>query len=393
MTTGMRRFLSIVVTIAISACGDGPTPAQSTACPTGTKAEDTICLASGADGRWIVDQIRSDAEANDLRSVVFGIRRGDQTIAVGAIGESDDGVLATREMHYRVGNISAGFLTTTLLQLVEEGKIRIDDPLSKWFPDLPDADRITIEMLASSTAGYLHFPNLENFVDVFYADPFRTWTAEELIAIGTEDGTQFPPGTSWLFSDTNLVILGEILQRIEGRTLGESIEERILGHLSLESTASPLHARIPAPVLHGFSDERGAYEDATFWNPTWNLHSGSMTSRLEDLMTWARALGTGALLSSESYELMTAPRTVGLGRMTESLYYTFGIGVSNGWIVTNPSLQGYREILAYLPSQDLTIVLVSTMRPEADMDPNHATRIFKNLAARLAPEALPALPG
>ncbi len=389
----MLRYGSILVALALAACGDGPTSAQTTQCPPGTTAEEAICLSSDPDARWIVDQIRNDAVANDLRAVVFGVRRGGRTLAVGAIGESDDGVPATRDMHYRAGNISAGFLTTTLLQLVEEGRISIDDPLSKWFPNLPDADRITIEMLASSTAGYLHFPNLDEFVDEFYADPFRPWTADELIELGTDPGTQFPPGTSWLFSDTNLVILGEILQRVEDRTLGESIEERILLPLALANTASPLDAHLPAPVLHGFSDERGSYEDATFWNPTWNLHSGSMTSRLDDLMTWARALGTGALLSPESFELMTAPRTVGLGRMTESLYYTFGIGVSNGWIVTNPSLQGYREILAYLPSQDLTIVLASTMRPAADMDPNHSTRIFKNLAARLSPEALPALPG
>lgn len=195
-----------------------------------------------------------------------------------------------------------------------------------------------------------------------------------------------------MFSDTNLVILGEIVEKIEGKTLGQSIEERLLRPLGLADTASPRSPRIPFPVLHGFSDERGGYEDATFWNPTWNLHSGSMTSNLGDVMTWARALGTGELLSAESFELMTAPRTVGLGRMTERLYYVFGIGVSNGWIVTNPSLQGYRNVLAYLPSQDLTIVVVSTMRPGAAMDPNHSVRIFNELAAGLAPDVPPALP-
>lgn len=388
------RIIAILAgTAMLYACGDGATPARSDFCPPETVAEGTVCLSSDSDARWIVDHIRADAEAYDLRAVVFGIRRGGETIAMGAIGESADGVPATHEMHYRAGNISAGFLTTTLLQLVEEGKVEIDDPISKWFPDLPDADHITIEMLASSTAGYLHFPNLPEFVDEFYRDPFRAWRADELIAFGTRAGTQFPPGTSWLFSDTNLVILGEIVQKIEGRPLGQSIEERILRPLDLENTASPRDARIPSPVLHGFSDERGTYEDATFWNPTWNLHSGSMTSRLADLMTWAKALGTGALLSPEAFALQTAPRTVGLGRMTESLYYTFGIGVTNGWIVTNPSLQGYRELLAYLPARDLTIVLASTLRPDADMDPNHSVRIFNALAARLAPEDPPAIPG
>lgn len=189
--------LLLVLPLAVSACGDEASPA-SVSCPPGTNAapEAAVCLSGDPDARWVLDQIQADALANDLRAVVFGVRRGGETLAVGAIGESADGVPATPDMHFRAGNISAGFLTTTVLQLVEEGKLRIDDPLSRWFPDLPDADRITIEMLASSTAGYLHFPNLEDFVAEFYADPFRTWTANELIAFGTADGTQFPPGTS-----------------------------------------------------------------------------------------------------------------------------------------------------------------------------------------------------
>lgn len=390
----MSHLLPLVLLSAfLVACGDGSSPATRAACPVGTSEQGAVCLsATDAEAQRIVQLIREDVAENDLRAVVFGVRLGDETIVVGAVGESDDGTPASRHMHHRVGNVSAGFLTTTLLQLVDEGRIRTDDKLSNWFPELPDADRITIEMLASSTAGYVHFPDRQEFVQEFYRDPFRPWSPGELIALGTAPGTQFVPGTSWLFSDTNLVILGEIVENVEGRPLGESIRERILEPLGLADTHSPRDAALPEPVLHGFTDERGFYEDATFWNPTWNLHSGSMSSNVGDLMTWAHALGTGRLLPPELFELQTAPRTAGLGRLTEQLYYTFGIGVTNGWILTNPSLQGYRELLAYLPSRDLTIVVVSTMRPGADMDRNHSVRIFKEIAGRLAPDATPALP-
>lgn len=392
-----RRSLApsaLLVAVLLPACGSGPTSAARPTCPAGTVADGLACVsASDPLGREILEVVRADREANDLRAVVFGVRRGDDVLAIGALGESEAGVPATTDMHHRIGNVSAGFLTTTFLQLVDEGKLGTDSLLSEWFPELPAADRITLEMLASSLTGYRHFPDVPEFVEEFYRDPFRTWTADELIAIGTRDGTQFEPGTSWLFSDTNLVILGEVIERVEGRPLGESIAERILTPLGLTNTDSPLTSYLPPPVLHGFTDERGFYEDATFWNPTWNLHSGSMSSNLGDLMTWARALGTGALLPPALFELQTAPRTVGKGPLTESLYYTFGVGVSNGWIVTNPALQGYREIMAYLPVQDLTIVLVTTMNPGADMDVHHATRIFQRLAEILSPANLPALRG
>lgn len=383
----------LVLSLALAACGDdASSTGASDECPEGTSAKGEVCLAeSDPEARQALESIEGKLAENDLRAVVLGVRRGEQVLAQGAVGDATTDVPATREDHYTVGNISAGFLTTALLLLVEDGKLALDDPLSNWFPDLPKAERITMEMLASSTSGYPHFPDNPEFVKKLYEDPYRAWTADQLIRYGTEDGTEFPPGKSWLFADTNLVILGQILEEIEGKPLGEIVEERILDPLGLEETESRLNPELPDPALHGFTTEREVYEDATYWNPTWNLHSGSMASTLDDLMRWAPALGTGELLTPESYEVMTAPSTVGKGPLTEDLYYTFGIGVSEGWIVTNPSLQGYTQILGYLPDEELTVVLAATKNRGADPDTHFATEIFLALAKQLTPQAVPPL--
>ena len=382
----------LVLSLALAACGDDEGGSANTAegCPEGTSADGQVCLAdSDSEAEQLLGIIEGKLTEDDLRAVVLGVQRGDQVLALGAVGDATTGVPATREDHYTVGNISAGFLTTALLLLVEDGKLALDDPLSNWFPDLPKAERITVEMLASSTSGYPHFPDNPDFVKKLYADPFRAWTADQLIPYGTDDGTEFPPGKSWLFADTNLVILGQILEEIEGKSLGKIIEQRILDPLELDETESRLNPELRDPALHGFTTERGVYEDATNWNPTWNIHSGSMASTLDDLMRWAPALGTGELLTPESYDVMTAPSTVGKGPMTEDLYYTFGIGVSEGWIITNPSLQGYTQILAYLPDEELTVVLAATKNRGADPDTHFATEIFLALAEQLSPQAIP----
>ena len=86
-------------------------------------------------------------------------------------------------------------LSTVLLQQVEKGKLSLDDKLSKYFPDLPSADQITVEMLANSTTGYQHYAVLDSFDAAFYANPFKHWTPDELIAYGVQGGPVFTPGT------------------------------------------------------------------------------------------------------------------------------------------------------------------------------------------------------
>lgn len=227
---------------------------------------------------------------------------------------------------------------------------------------VPPASAVA-EPWVRSTSGYAPFPDDPEFQSAYYADPFREWTPDELIAIGTQEGTSFPPGTSWQFSDTTLVILGQIVEQTEGRPLGEVVHERILDPLDLAETDSPLTPPMRERVLHAFTDERGPYEDATFWNPSWIPHAGNMTSTLGDMMTWAEAIGTGSLLTPESHEIQTGPGTVGLGPMTDERFSNFGVGGTNGWVYTNPRLMGYNAALAYLPSEDLRVVVAVAPTP------------------------------
>jgi len=355
-------------------------------------AYDGLCVAPGGTAGEAANMIRKSFEENAFGAMIAGVWSNGKPVVVGALGESMTGVPATIDMVHRIGNVSAPFLTTLFLQLVDEGVLSLDDRLANWFPELPDAEVITLEQLARSMTGYAHHPSTEAFVTAFYEDPFRAWKAEELIGFGTADGTAFEPGTGWMFSDTNLLILGEVIEAETGRSTHELIEERIIRPLRLYNTTSPRTAELSEPVLHGFTDERGVWEDATYWNPTWVPYGGDMASNQKDIARWIKVLASGALLSKESRVAQLAPTTVGLGPNTEDLYYAMGFGVTNGWVFANPSLQGYRASVGHQPDANVTIVIYVTRTQQADESARQDMALFQSLGELLAPHNPPALP-
>ncbi len=328
-----------------------------------------------------------------LRSVTFGVWQRGKPLVTGAIGNAYPGFDATPTMHIRIGNTTETFETTLLLQLVQKGRISLNDPLSKWFPSLPDADKITVAMLARSTSGYYHYVKDPSFIDAVHANPFRFWTPQELVDVGVSHPLNFAPGTSWSFSDTNFVLLGEILRIVGGKSVAAQIATNVLGPLHLHNTQMTTTAYTPTPTLHGYTSERGFYEDDTFWSPSWATYTGDMTSSLGDMGRWAQAVGTGTLLSKQSHAEQFAPVTVGLGSMTSSFYYGMGGAVANGWIIAGaPGLEGFTGAVAYLPSKRFAVVVFTTAEANAPDNVQFAPAIFNKVGAFLAPGSPPNFP-
>ncbi len=315
-------------------------------------------------------------------------------MVTGAVGNAYPGFVATPNMHFRIGNTTESFETTLLLQLVQEGKISLNDPLSKWFPSLPDADKITIAMLARSTSGYFHYVKDQAFVNAVNADPFRMWTPQELVDVGVSHPLNFAPGTSWGFSDTNFVLLGEILGMVGGKPVATQIATNILRPLGLHNTQMTTTAFTPTPTLHGYTSGRGIYEDATFWSPSWATYTGDMTSTLADMGRWAQAVGTGSVLSKKSHATQFAPVTVGLGPLTPSFYYGMGGAVASGWIVPgSPGLQGFTGAVAYLPSKGVAVVVFDTVTASSPENVSFGHVLLSKVGGYLAPHSVPTFPG
>jgi D-alanyl-D-alanine carboxypeptidase len=351
-----------------------------------------VCIADVDNASAVVGAIRSLRNQLSLQAVMFGVWKGAKPLTVGALGTAYPRVPADRAMHFRIGNTTESITTTRLLQLVEDGKLTLDDPISTWFPALPRADDITVRMLATSTSGYAHYVNVPEFIDAYHADVFASWRPEQLIEIGTSQPMLFEPGTQWLFSDTNFVILGEIIRKVGGTSVSNQIERSILDPLGMRDTNMTATAVTPPPVLHSYTDERGPWEDATFWSPTWTPYAGNMTSTLDDLGRWARALGSGSLLSKASHEIQTTPAPDGLGKFSDGVTYVFGTAVTNGWVFAAPGLLGITGVVANLPAEGLTVVIFTSSSPSSPEGTHYAAAMFNEVGEILAPEHAPQYP-
>ena len=218
-----------------------------------------------------------------------------------------------------------------------------------------------------------------------YEDPFADWDIDDVIAYGVDGGPQYTPGTDWNFSDTNILILAQVLEEATGTPIADLVQEGIFDPLGMDQSTSPATAYLPDPVLHAYTGERGVWEEATFWHPSWTSFAGGWGSTQDDLRKLIEAVGTGALLSDESHEAQLAPTSVGLGSSTDERYYGMGISIVNDWLLTAPGLQGYHASVGYLRDQELTVVIYFTTTPEYDAS-SRSTLIFEPLSAILAPE-------
>jgi CubicO group peptidase (beta-lactamase class C family) len=372
--------------------------------------------AQDARAAAIIDLAREAMTKYELKAVIVRVTIDGEEIVTKALGESMTGVPATEDMHFRNGAVAISYMSTLLLQLVDQDVVSLDDKLSNWLPELPDAERVTLRMLANMTAGYPDYVQNEQLTMESYANPFRNWTPQEKIAIGLSTPRMFEPGTNWDYSHTNYVILGLALEKIAGKPLATFLQENILGPLNLNNTQSSETAAISEPVLHAFSSERRDalgiapgtrfYEESTYWNPSWTLARGAIqTTNIYDMTATAVAVGEGTLLSPKSHQAQVNPDLLGFGSPLEGCpnchtldeVYNYGLGVvrSGPWILQNPLFGGYGAVEAYLPSKKIAIAVVTTY-DEGSFDDKgnyeygsaHA-RLFDSIRAYLAPDEQP----
>lgn len=363
----------------------------------------------------IVNDTMADAH---LKAAIVRVTEDGDEIVTRAVGESMTGVPATADMHFRNGAVAISYVATLLLLLAEDGTVSLDDRLSRWLPDVPHADRVTLGQLAQMTSGY-HDYVLGNdaFADAAYADPFRAYTTDDLLDFAVHKPLQYEPGTNWSYAHTNYVLLGLALEKATGRPMTDLLDEKVLRPLGLTGTRASLTAEIPEPALHAYTSERrqalripdgtSFYEESTYWNPSWTItHGAIQTATIADLEATAVGIGSGKLLSPDSYRRMVSTDLRGRTRaqpgcptcmpMTDRYTYGIGIVISGDWLLQNPMFSGYGGLEAYLPARKLAIAVAVTFAPEAfDAQGNYtnaAQTLFSRIAAELAPDDAPPVP-
>lgn len=335
---------------------------------------------------WIDKEIQAYIQNKPVKAIIYGLWINGEPVSINALGNSMTAVPATEDMHFRIGGVTETMLTTVLMRRVELNKLSLDSTVSLWFPDLPNANQVTLKMLANGTSGYPDYVYNKKFIDIAINQPFKQWSDKELLDYAFQEEPLFQPGTDQHYSHTDYVILGSILSRESNKPLKELFHSFILNQLGMKKTEFNRTASIPSPVLHSFSHDRSVYEDATFWNPSWTSSSGAMISTISDLGRWANAWMQGSLLTTESSQKLRAPDTVGKGKNKPDLYFAMGFGVVNHWLMQNPSFGGYSGVFAVLPEKNIVLIAFNTVGENYEGNTNLSVALWKLLAADLAPE-------
>ncbi len=269
----------------------------------------------------------------------------------------------------RIGSITKTFTGTVLLQLVDEGKISLSDKLSKYYPDFPNGDNITIQMLGDMRSGIYNYTEDSVFQADFFKDMSLRFTPEELIAVARKHPPYFPPDSSFHYSNTNTILLGLIIEKLTGNSLQSEIQNRILNPLGMKETTFATDSSFPDPHAHGYlyMDSTSAEPtDVTYLDPSWAWSAGALISTLADLVKYAKPLATGELISKkaqdERLEWDTEVKLPGGTWEGTIAKYGFAIAGFDGAIGHNGGIPGFNSFMGYLPEKDATIIVLVNMQ-------------------------------
>jgi D-alanyl-D-alanine carboxypeptidase len=252
--------------------------------------------------------------------------------------------LRMRASHrYWVASVTKSFISTVILQLEAEGKLRADDSVERWLPGLvPNGTSITLRELLNHTSGLFGYSEDKRFREAILASPGRVWTPRELLAVAFSHPALFAPGTNWYYTDTNYILLGLVVEAVTGQKLAGELQSRIFGPLALDATSFPTGISIDGSFAHGYLGPAGSLIDMTAIDPSVAWAAGGIVSNARDLTKFYSSLLKGRLLpAAELNDMKTGFPVVGVYGLGLQLAST-KCGRAFGHIGDFP---GYRNIV------------------------------------------------
>jgi CubicO group peptidase (beta-lactamase class C family) len=335
--------------------------------------------ALAADMRAGIDQAAQEAlQTSGVPSASLAIVKDGQIVYTAAYGNArlEAAEAARPEMRYSIGSISKQFTATAVLMLAEEGKLSLDDPVSRFLPDLTRSNEVTIRQLLSHTAGY------EDYWPQDYVPPFmlQRVTAQRILDIWAKRPLDFDPGTKWQYSNTNYVIAGRIVEKASGMPLLEFLSKRIFEPLHMQSVMNIDQNRLADTDATGyFRYALGPLRVAPKEGKGWLFAAGELAMPASDLATWDIAIMDQKLLKPESYRTMETDVLLRNGLDTQ-----YGLGIFVRKLDGRRMLEHGGEVSGFTSENmvfpdDQTAVVVLTNQDASD----GAARIGQNVAKLL----------
>lgn len=338
-----------------------------------------------------VDKIAHDALSAPAAGISIAVARDGQTILARGYGLAnvEDSVAVTPATVFHIDSISKNILAAAVLQLVDEGKLRLDDDVTKYVPEAPtQGHRVTVRQLLNHTSGIYSFTSLPDDD----ANERLERTHEQVLASIKAQPFDFEPGTRWRYDNSAFYLAGMVVERITKQDYAGYLREHLFKPLGMAS-ASLCEARTIVPHLAtGYAFENGVLTRAPLisWSLAWG--AGSVCATAGDLLTWQAALDSGRVLRPETLAIMRTPTTLADGTKID-----YGLGTRLGSLEGHRvvghtgSGGGFRSALMSFPDDHLTIAVLMNIDNPSQSPLAVAARIAQEVLG-IAPKTIAELP-
>ena len=257
---------------------------------------------------------------------------------------------------FRLGSITKQFTSALVLQLVEQGKIKLDGKLSDYLPDYrkDTGGRITIHQLLNHTSGIPSYTSRPNF---FAEESRNPYAVSDFVKKFASDDLEFEPGSKFNYNNSGYSLLGAIIEQVTGKPYDQVLKERILDPLGMKNTGYDRHAALLPKRASGYAKTPSGYDNAPYLDMSIPYAAGSMYSTVEDLYLWDQALYTDKVLSAKSRELMYTPGLQDYG-------YGWGVrkvqlgGKETTLVQHSGGINGFSTLIIRVPESRHLIVLL-----------------------------------
>ena len=311
------------------------------------------CLCYGQNN--ITDQFNKFTEAhvsaNAYSGTVLVAQKG-KVIYRKAMGQADMewNIPNAIDTRFQIGSITKQFTAASILQLAEQGKLSLDDKLSKYFPGFPKGDSVTIHMLLNHTSGIKSYTSMSEFWKLA-AFPVEK---DSMVALMSRYPYDFSPGTKWDYNNSGYFLLGYIIEKVSGKNYSEYLQQNILQKAGLKSTMVNRWDTVLDKRARGYDKTPTGWRNAFYISMEGPYSAGAMISTVEDLKRWNDALFSHKIISPASLQKMTTPYMNNYG---------YGIGIdtfqNHTRISHSGGIPGFLSYLVYFPKDDVTIAALS----------------------------------
>ena len=296
---------------------------------------------------------------------------------------------------FRIGSITKQFTCAAIMQLAEQGKLSLQDDLTKFIPDYPtQGKKITVEHLLTHTSGIKSYTGMKEWDDEVRRKDF---TVSALIDYFKNQPMDFEPGTKYEYNNSGYILLGFIIEKVSGQTYAEYMAEHFFKPLGMNNSYYGDVEPVIKNRAAGYSqaDVAGTYTNARYLSMTQPYAAGSLLSTVEDLFIWTKALHGGKVVKPESLKKMTTPHILPDGSNT---HYGYGLSMNN--LLGSPTVEhsggitGFLSDMVYLPNEDVCVAILTNCDCEAprDLTPKLAALVigkpFQPTAIKLETSAL-----